>query len=505
MRRTHRRRICVLGRTLLMLGGLWLAHFASAAAAAELWIGAATADITPDRPIPLTGGTSVRIGREIESRLVANVLVLESRDGARQLDQAILIACDLCVIRPGIQDGFRKHLAGRVPGLDLDKLFLAATHTHNAPVLLQDRYDVKDYEDAMQPKEYVPWLYEQLAQAVAKAWDSRAVGAAAWGLGHAVAGHNRRVAYADGSVKMYGNIKDPAFRCLEGFEDHGVQVLCFYDGQRQLRAALLTLATTAQADGGSKVSADFWDDARRLIHERHGADVCVLGFCAPAGDQTPRVHLRRDSELRMCELRGVNYRQEIGRRVADAFTDVFGVIANDIRTDVPLVHRVQTLDLPARIVTDAESAVARKVCEDIDAKATRTKSDYWVRALYRSIVERYEAQQRGEDKTYEMELHVLRLGDVAIATSPFELFLDYGVQIEARSPAIQTFQIELAGARRQHAYYLPTPRAVAGGELDGNAFTNYSATVMSNTVGPEGGQALVEHTVEALQELFPKK
>ena len=56
--------------------------------------------------------------------------------------------------------------------------------------------------------------------------------------------------------------------------------------------------------------------------------------------------------------------------------------------------------------------------------------------------------------SYKMELHVLRLGDVAIATNPFELFLDYGVQIEGRSPALQTFLIQLAGASREHAYYL---------------------------------------------------
>jgi len=471
-------------------------------AAAELWVGAATADITPDQPVPLTGGTSVRIGREIQSRLTANVLALESRDGQQALDQAILVACDLCVIRPGIQEAFRKHVAARLPGFDVNKLVLAATHTHTAPVLLQDRYEEKDYEDAMQPKEYVPWLYEQMAQAVVKAWESRQAGAVAWGLGHAVAGHNRRVVYADGTAKMHGNTALAEFRGIEGFEDHAVQILCFYDSQKRLKAAALSLATTAQAEGGSTVNADFWAHVRRLIHERHGDQVCVLGFCAPAGDQTPRTQVHKKSEQRMCELRGLTYSQEIGRRVAGTFDDVAAVIAQDIRTDVPLVHRVQTLKLPARIVTEAEHAVAEKVCEDIDAKQTRTKSDHWTRNLYRSIADRYEAQQKGEETTYEMELHVLRLGDVAIATSPFELFLDYGVQIDGRSPALQTFQIQLAGACRQHAYYLPTPRAMAGGTLDDKPFTNYSATVMSNIVGPEGGQVLVDRTVETIESLW---
>ena len=209
-------------------------------AAAELWVGAATADITPDRPIPLTGGTAVRIGREIQNRLTANVLALESRDGQRSLDQAILVACDLCVIRPGIQEGFRKHLAGRLPGFDLGKLVLAATHTHTAPVILQDRYDEKDYEDAMQPKEYVPWLYEQIGEAVVKAWENRAAGAVAWGLGHAVAGHSRRVVYSDGSVRMHGDASVPEFRGIEGYEDHAVHILCFYDARKRLKAAAIT-------------------------------------------------------------------------------------------------------------------------------------------------------------------------------------------------------------------------------------------------------------------------
>ena len=495
----------ILSHAMLAAWGLWFAVAPAPARAAELWIGAATADITPDRPLPLTGGTTVRIGREIQSRLTANVLALESRDGQRSLDQAILIACDLCVIRPGIQEGFRKYLAGRLPGFDLSKVFLAATHTHTAPVLLQDRYDEKDYEDAMQPKEYVPWLYERMGHAVVKAWESRAAGAVAWGLGHAVAGHNRRVVNSDGTDKMHGNTSDPTFRGIEGYEDHAVHILCFYDAKKQLKAAALTLATTAQAEGGSKVSADFWHDVRKLIRERHGEGVCVLGFCAAAGDQTPRPQIRRKSEQRMHEFRGLTYSQEIGRRVANTFEDVAGVIAKDIRTNVPLVHRVRPVELPARIITEAECAIAKKVCEDIDAKKTHAKSDYWTRAFYRSVAERYAAQQKGEAKTYEVELHVLRLGDVAIATNPFELFLDYGVQIEARSPAVQTFLIQLAATGRQHAYYLPTPRAMAGGALDDKPFTNYSATAMNNMVSPEGGQVLVDRTVETIQELWKKK
>ncbi len=462
------------------------------AAGAELWIGAASADITPDRPVPLTGMRTVRVSKGIHSRCTANVLALESREGDKVLDQAIFVSCDLCVIRPGIQKGFRDCVAARLPGFDIRKLFLAATHTHAAPVLLQNRYKESDYGKAMQPKEYVPFLYERMAEAVARAWKSRAPGAVAWGLGHAVVGHNRRAIYADGKGQMYGKANQPSFRGLEGYEDHAVDVLCFFDGQKNLKAATITVGCPSQSMGGGLLSADFWHDVREQIHGRHGKDVSVLGFCAPAGDQAPNLIVNKKSEARMNRLRGLTYTQELGRRIAASFEDVLDVIRQDIRTDAPFVHQVKQIDVPG-LEVDAETyARMKKLCDALDAKEEMVGPDWWNRHFYGFVVDRYEAQQKG-NSTNAVELHVLRLGDVAIATNPYELYVDYGMQIQGRSPAEQTILIQLAAAM-DFAYYVPTPRAIAAG--------GYSAEVTHNLVGPEGAQVLVDQTVEAIGELW---
>jgi len=118
-----------------------------------------------------------------------------------------------------------------------------------------------------------------------------------------------------------------------------------------------------------------------------------------------------------------------------------------------------------------------------------------------------------EQKTvpsFPIEIHAIRLGDIAFATNPFELFLDYGLRVQARGPALQTFVVQLAGSRpgpeyaaadpsrfpRRGGSYLPTARAEAGG--------GYSACVYCNQVGHQGGQQWVEHTLKTFAELFPQ-
>lgn len=462
----------------------------AACEASRLWVGAATADITPDEPLPLTGFRSVRVAKDIHSRCKANVLAIEAREGDRVVDQAIMVACDLCVIRAGIQDGFRKYVAERLPGFDINKLFLTATHTHAAPVLLQERYN--DYGEAMQPKDYVPFLYKRMAEAVAEAWQRRAPASVAWGLGHAVVGCNRRAVFSNGSAAMYGNTSTPAFRRIEGYEDHAVDLLFFYDEEKRLKAAAIAVACPSQSVGGSSLSADFWHDVRELLHERHGDQLCVLGFSAPAGDQSPRLMFRRASEARMEKLRGLTRTQELGRRIANAFDDVLDVVESDIRTDVAFVHRIDRFDVPGRKVTDAEYARAKGQYESLAAKEKLVGGDYWNMNFFKLTVDRYEAQQKA-DPVNPVEMHVIRLGEMAIATNPFELFVDYGVQMQARSAAGQTMLIQLASPV-EAAYYVPTPRALKGG--------GYSAIVEQSLVGPEGGQVLVNKTVEAIATLF---
>jgi hypothetical protein len=65
----------------------------------------------------------------------------------------------------------------------------------------------------------------------------------------------------------------------------------------------------------------------------------------------------------MERLRGLDHSQEMARRIVAAFDDVAPLIAKDIRTEMPLVHLVRQVELPARVVTQAEYEAAKKVCD----------------------------------------------------------------------------------------------------------------------------------------------
>ena len=149
------------------------------------------------------------------------------------------------------------------------------------------------------------------------------------------------------------------------------------------------------------------------------------------------------------------------------------------------------MKLPLRRATLADEAMAKR---EIRAYLA-TKSgdvDYNDVAnlhVYTGLLARLELQDKVD--IVETEIHIMRLGNIAIATNPFELFLDYGNQIRARSKAEQTFLIQLAC---DNAGYLPTEKAEKGG--------HYSAFVSSGTVGHIGGEQLVRQTLTEINKLF---
>ncbi len=183
--------------------------------AAELHIGGATVSITPEQPVALSGQMHARIARTVESPVTATALALESREGDKVLDQTIMVSCDLVAIREGIQDKVRERIQARIPDFDGSKLVMNATHTHTAPVMREDTYELPA-EGIMQPKEYVKFLADRVADAAVQAWQSRRAGSVGWGLGHAIVAQNRRSTYANGTAQMYGATNKADFRGIEG-------------------------------------------------------------------------------------------------------------------------------------------------------------------------------------------------------------------------------------------------------------------------------------------------
>ena len=470
----------------LVTMALVLAGWPNPGSGAELLVGTAVASITHERPIALQGQMHTRIGAKVDTPLEASAVALESRDGDRSLDQAIMVSCDVCYVPAGVVAQVRAELARRLPEVDAQKLFLSATHTHTGPVFEEGLYGIPQ-EGVLPPAEYTRFFVERVADLAARAWRNRGPGAAGWGVGHAVVGHNRRAVYADGSARMYGATGEAAFRRIEGYEDHAVETLFFWDQERKLVAAAINFACPAQAvEGKSTVDADFVHPVRAALRRRHGEHLAVLAWVGAAGDQSPHLMFRKRAEERMRQLRGLSHVEEIARRIVTGVDDAFEGARQDIRTGVPLVHRVETLSLPVRLVTDQELADARAQVASLSNDPAQQRVRLW----HQAVIDRHARQQGQPDLTRDCQIHVLRLGDVAICTNPFELFLDFGVQMKSRSQAIQTFVIQLVGG----AGYVPTAEAVRGG--------GYSAVVQSSVIGPEGGQVLADRTVDLVNGLW---
>ena len=484
--------------------------FAANLYAEELHIGTATADITPKLPVALMGQFNLRIADTIETPLTANVIALESRNGIRSLDIAIMVSCDVVEIPEMLLKMVRDEVHKKIPEIDAKKIFMTAIHTHTAPVLENGlqysfRYQIPK-KGVTQVEEYDIFFVQRVTEAIVKAWEKRRPGSVTWGLGHAAVAYNRRAVYSEavptpgyfsnGTSQMYGSTNLPEFINLEGMEDHDVNTLFFWDNSGKLIAMTIDVPCPAQeVENRLAINADYWHPVREKLKQRFGPDLCVLGWIGAAGDQSPRPMYRKEAEERMIRLRNLNRLEEIARRIVMAVEESYETVKDDRYTNVQLIHKVETLSLPMRLITEQEylfckgerDAAAAEMAAD-----SSTASEVLARMTWnRDVVNRYENQKINPNPRLDAEIHVLRLGDVAICTDQFELFTDYGIRIQARSNALQTFVVQLAAGAGS---YLPTEKAVRGG--------GYSAVAQSCSVGPEGGQILVDRTVELINDIF---
>lgn len=472
-----------------------------------LQIGWAMEDITPQLPVSLWGQYYERIAEEVQSSLKVTAFAIESGGENGIAEQAIMVSVDVISINRNLQDLIRNLVEDQIPEFDIQKLFLNATHTHAAPN--------PDHES-----EFGKLLAEKAGSAIVRAWNNRTPAGISRGLGYAVVGHNRRVQYSDGTTQMYGSTNRQDFIGLEGPSDPGVDMLLCWDLNKQLTGIIMNVSCPAQVmEAKYLVSSDYWGEVRKQLKEKFSKDIYVLAQCGAGGDISPRDLPRayKSGEPNMWDLPGII---EIGKRLVQVIDNVYPLAKSTIQTSIIFKHTVEEVDLPTRRVSLEEYEEALEIVNEIRSREPQNPDDpgtAWNRFLKEiegneetkeygpwdnkltdfgivkkkeALVEKYLNQEN--DPFCRIDLHVLRIGDVAMATNPFELYLDYGLRITGMSKAKQTFIVQLCSGSEG---YLPTRRAIPGG--------GYSAMV--NRVGPEGGDVLVDETVNMINSLWEIK
>lgn len=499
----------------------------------KLKFGWAEVSITPDKKISLAGQFAERISEYVEKPITATALAIES-----DRDQAVLVSVDLEGMGYNLVEAVRQNLKNNTVGLDPAKTVYSVIHTHTGPEYIcnnrtaevlgkeaglryyfesnlpadkrfVERVNISHNDEVMNEREVTDFLIDRLTKVTLQAWNNRKAGAFSNAFGRAAVGMCRRVVYSDGSAQMWGDTNTAMFSELEGGNDSGIELLYLFDESEKLTGVVANIACPAQCVQHRKfVSPDYWGEVKKLLRERFGEDIYLLCLCSAAGDQCPvdlvrwvepesdindpnctRVNpLKRHADPSMFDLAGM---YKAGRRVA---TEIIGVYEDGLDAaldDVPFEHRVEMMQLPVRRVTLAEIAAAKKAIKEyLDTKGEEVDfNDTAALQVHLGILRRAKLQELMD--VMDTEVHIIRLGPISIATSPFELFLDYGNQIRARAKSEQTFLIQLANGAEG---YLPTEKAERGG--------HYSAFVSSGTVGHVGGEMLVRQTLKNINEMF---
>ncbi|MDD3885304.1 MAG: hypothetical protein PHI35_00350 [Victivallaceae bacterium] len=484
-----------------------------------LKIGHAEADISTAGPVHLLGQFYMRINQGILDPVTAHAAAFD--DGR---EAVIMLSVDTEEICDYLTDEICERVRKIDKSVPVDRLIVNATHTHGAPSYCRD--DHPGLSEPSQfphpqieipdPNEYRAELVEKLAAAICRAWQTREPGGIAYGYGYAVVGHSRRVCYStshngtvgigrNGSCQMYGQTGDADFSHFEnGAGDPTIQLLYTFDAADHLTGAIINIPCPFQLDECIELTtASFANEIRQSILKQH-PNINILLQSGAGGDVSPRRLYANAAENRRFRLKYPDMkpktpewfaRLDIAERVSTAFDEVLGWAQTAIEHDPVVKCMACDIALSTRTLSAEERQFVQwrneqlqkqpylKAGKKTPAEILRANS---ARRSYLNLAK--EVLSRKSGKT-SVNIHAASIGDVALVSLPFELYQDYQYRIQARSPFVQTFLIQMANAS---CGYISTERADAG--------QGYSAGFL-NTVSPRGGTEYVEQVLTLLQTL----
>jgi hypothetical protein len=442
--------------------------------------GAFAQDVTPEKfPVSVNGGFADRWAKSAHDPLHARCLVLD--DGKTKL---AIVVVDSCMIPRELLDA-AKTLAEKKTGIPSGHILISATHTHTAPTVAGVFQSEPD-------EGYARFLTERIAEGIEKAHDRLAPAKAAWVVGKEPSHvFNRRWKMKPGVVNAdpFGGTTDrvrmnpprasPELLEPAGPIDPEVTVLSVRSPDDKPLALFANYSLHYVGDM-PPLSADYFGVFAEVVAGKLKAGP---DFVAALSNGTSGNINNIDFKEPAAKAKPGERSRQVAEAVADAAIKALDGVEH--RAEVGLAVANRRLTLPVRKPTRQELERAQGILEKAKGRELRTPEEVYARET--TLLAKY-------PETVELQLQVIRVGDLAIAAIPCEVFVEIGLSIKKHSPFRPTCVVSLANG---YNGYLPTP-----GHHDLGGYETWRAR--SSYLGVKSSEAIEKTLGEMLAALAAK-
>ncbi|MFH1009324.1 MAG: hypothetical protein V1800_17755 [Candidatus Latescibacterota bacterium] len=408
--------------------------------------------ITPPMGTLVCGYYYDRAADAVHDDLYAKALVLD--DGTRRW---ALVSCDLALFPTEVAEAARA-LIEKESGLAPEAVMVHATHTHTGPVV-----------DGDYARKLPEWIAESVRIALEGMRDVRI------GVGYSEEhglSFNRRFFMKDGGVQTNPGKLNPDIVEAEGPIDPEVAVVSVEEPDGTPVALIVRFGMHLDTISGNAISGDYPFFLEEALSEKHGKDLPFLFLKGCSGNVNHFDVKSADPQRSFGEAKRIAL--TLLPRVLEAMDDLIYLSAVD------LGYARKPVRLPCRVSTEEEVTWAREIVAQ-PADATKDFTMDRVEAI------RIIQVSKMAHNYIPAEVQILRVGEIAIAGFPTEMFVEWAMQLRKDSPFRYTFPIDLANGS---VGYIPTR----------SAFKNGGYEPVSSVFTPDVGNVLVDASLELLNQ-----
>jgi len=409
--------------------------------------GAAVSNITPWLDEPIVGGWNSPPGEHVHDELHARCLVLD--DGRTKL---AFVVCDSLGIAREVCDAARQIVQEKT-GIAPQNIMISATHTHSSVPATGANRLVRDSELSS----YQKFLVMRIADGVRRAINNLEPAKIGWGSGNEPTQvFNRRYFMKPGTPtpNPFGGVDkavmnpgrgNPNILKAAGPTDPEVAFLSVQSISGRPIALLANYSLHyVGPSAGAVISADYYGLFADRIQELLGADRMDPPFVGIMSNGTSG-DINNIAWLEKTQKRYAPYEKmrEVADLVAQAVYEAHKRI--EFHEWVPLGAIREELTLAVRKPTDEQLAYARKILDKPeDAKPYHKHEKVYARRTL---------QMSESPDEVSVVLQAFRVGGLCVYAIPFEVFVEIGLELKAKSPFEQAFVISHANGSYG---YLPT-------------------------------------------------